>query len=68
MTRVNGDGDNMGRTIVDQLFTNPLVLAIAAVIALGIGSLPGFPFSVFMILALLLTGLYGYQRWKNKKA
>ncbi|MCW2477126.1 EscV/YscV/HrcV family type III secretion system export apparatus protein [Candidatus Symbiopectobacterium sp. NZEC151] len=68
VTRVNGDGDNMGRTIVDQLFTNPSVLVIAAIIALGIGSLPGFPFSVFMILALLLAGLYGYQRWKNNKA
>lgn len=44
VTRVNGDGDNMGRTIVDQLFTNPSVLVIAAIIALGIGSLPGFPF------------------------
>ena len=66
VTRVNGDGDNMGRTIVDQLFTNPSVLVIAAIIALGIGSLPGFPFSVFMILALFLSGLYGYQHWKNK--
>lgn len=67
VTRANGDGDNMGRTIVDQLFNNSTVLLIAAIIALGIGSLPGFPFKVFMILALLLGGLFYYQHRKVKK-
>lgn len=67
VTRVNGDRDNMGRTIVDQLFNNSAVLVIAAIIALGIGSLPGFPFNVFMILALLLGGLFYYQQHSAKK-
>lgn len=47
VTRVNGDNENLGRTIINQLLTNPLILIISAIIALSIGSLPGFPFIVF---------------------
>lgn len=68
VTRVNGDGDNMGRNIIDQLFKNPSVLIIGAIIALGIGSLPGFPFAVFLILAVSLAGVFYYQYWKDKKS
>ncbi len=68
VTRVNGDGDNMGRTIINQLFKNPSVLVIGAIIALGIGSLPGFPFAVFLILAASLTSILYYQYWKKKKS
>lgn len=49
VTRVNGDNENLGRTIINQLLTNPLILIISAIIALSIGSLPGFPFIVFFI-------------------
>lgn len=68
VTRVNGDGDNMGKTIVGQLFDNPMVLVIGAIIALGIGSLPGFPLAVFVILALALGGLFYYQHRKLRKS
>lgn len=67
VTRVNGDKDSMGRTIVDQLFTNSPILLIAAIIALGMGALPGFPFAVFAILAMLLGALFYYQQTKRKK-
>ncbi|CND83727.1 EscV/YscV/HrcV family type III secretion system export apparatus protein [Yersinia nurmii] len=66
VTRVNGDGDNMGQTMMDQLLGNPFVLLIAAMLALGIGSLPGFPFFIFAILAAGLSGLF-YFKWSEKK-
>ncbi len=67
VTRVNGEADNMGRTIVGQLFKNSTVLLIGAIIALGIGSLPGFPLAVFVILALALAGMFYYQLQQEKK-
>lgn len=67
VTRVNGEADNMGRTIVGQLFKNSTVLLIGAIIALGIGSLPGFPLAVFVILALSLAGMFYYQLQQEKK-
>lgn len=67
VTRVNGDSDNMGQTIVNQLFDNSAVLIIAAIIALGIGFLPGFPLAVFAILAVFLGGLFYYKRWRDNK-
>ncbi|WP_380178841.1 EscV/YscV/HrcV family type III secretion system export apparatus protein [Kalamiella sp. sgz302252] len=66
VTRVNGDGDNMGLSIVSQLFNNSSVLVIGAIIALGIGSLPGFPTFVFIILAFCLAGLF-YLRMRKQK-
>lgn len=68
VTRVNGDGDNMGKTIVSQLFNHSSALVIGAVIALGIGSLPGFPLGVFVILALSLGGIFYYRYRIEKKA
>ncbi|WP_258089430.1 EscV/YscV/HrcV family type III secretion system export apparatus protein [Serratia liquefaciens] len=66
VTRVNGDGDNMGQTMMEQLLSNPFVLLIAAMLALGIGLLPGFPLFVFVILASVLSGLF-YLKWRDKK-
>lgn len=68
VTRVNGEADNMGRTIVGQLFKNSTVLLIGAIIALAIGSLPGFPLAVFVILALSLAGMFYYQHLKERKS
>ncbi|MFP2423876.1 EscV/YscV/HrcV family type III secretion system export apparatus protein [Pseudescherichia vulneris] len=68
VTRVNGEADNMGRTIVGQLFENSTVLLIAAIIALGIGSLPGFPLGVFVILALSLAGMFYYQQLIERRS
>ncbi|MFV9997361.1 MAG: EscV/YscV/HrcV family type III secretion system export apparatus protein [Arsenophonus endosymbiont of Dermacentor nuttalli] len=66
VTRVNGDNENLGRTIISQLLTNPLVLIISAVIALIIGSLPGFPFIVFMLISGILASIYYIQFKRNK--
>jgi len=66
VTRVNGDGDNMGRTIMQQMLGNPFVLMITACLALSIGMLPGFPLPVFVLLALALSGLF-FFRWRKTK-
>ncbi|MEA9444567.1 EscV/YscV/HrcV family type III secretion system export apparatus protein [Candidatus Fukatsuia symbiotica] len=62
VTRVNGDGDNMGRTMMSQLLSNPFVLMVTAGLALAIGFLPGFPLFIFIILAALLSGLFFFKR------
>lgn len=68
VTRVSGDGDNMGRTMMGQLFSNPFVLVITAGLAMAIGFLPGFPLFVFVILASLFAGLFFYKhRMKQQK-
>ncbi|TFZ48688.1 EscV/YscV/HrcV family type III secretion system export apparatus protein [Serratia proteamaculans] len=58
VTRVNGDGDNMGRSIMQQLLGNPFVLVVTAVLALSVGLLPGFPLPVFLILSAALGALF----------
>ncbi|ASX26886.1 EscV/YscV/HrcV family type III secretion system export apparatus protein [Candidatus Williamhamiltonella defendens] len=68
VTRVNGDGDNMGRTMMSQLVSNPFALMVTAGLALTIGFLPGFPLFVFVILAGVLSGFFIYKHFfeKNK--
>lgn len=68
VTRVSGEGDNMGVTMVSQLMGNHFVLLIAAVLALLIGSLPGFPFFIFALLACLPGGLFLKHWFAGKKA
>lgn len=67
VTRVSGEGDNMGVTIVNQLLTKPGVLIIATFLALCIGCLPGFPFFIFLLLALLPGGLFFSQWLKTRR-
>ncbi|BED38138.1 EscV/YscV/HrcV family type III secretion system export apparatus protein [Escherichia coli] len=61
VTRVNGDSDNMGRNIIGQLLNNSFVLVVAAVLTISMGTLPGFPFPVFMILSAALGVLVYYR-------
>lgn len=61
VTRVNNSGGNLGANIVSELFSNPFVLAVTAVLALAMGLLPGFPFFVFALIALALGGLFLYR-------
>lgn len=68
VTRVSGEGDNMGQTMVGQLLGNSFVLIIAALIALGIGTLPGFPFITFLIIALVLMGLFFMRQRAARQA
>lgn len=58
VTRVNGEGNNLGQNIMGQLLGSPFVLLVTSILALGIGLLPGFPFFVFLLLALALAGMY----------
>jgi type III secretion protein V len=61
VTRVADDSRNLGQQIVGELFGQSPVLLICAVLALGVGLLPGFPFGVFALLALILAGLFVRQ-------
>ncbi|MCC3747249.1 EscV/YscV/HrcV family type III secretion system export apparatus protein [Rouxiella badensis] len=62
VTRVNGEGDNMGKKILSQLINHPYVIALAAILTLAVGLLPGFPIMVFLTLSLLLAGTYWYKQ------
>ncbi|WAT03043.1 EscV/YscV/HrcV family type III secretion system export apparatus protein [Rouxiella chamberiensis] len=62
VTRVSGEGDNMGRKILSQLINQPFVIAVAAILTLGVGLLPGFPLFVFVTLSLMLCATYFYKR------
>lgn len=68
VTRVNGEGNNLGQNIMSQLLGSPFVLIVTAVLALGIGLLPGFPFMAFLVLALALGGLYAFKKYEAGKA
>jgi type III secretion protein V len=63
VTRVGGSGKNLGENIVGELFSNPFVLIVTAVLALSIGMLPGFPLVVFLLIALALGALYFRKQW-----
>jgi type III secretion protein V len=58
VTRVADDERNLGQQIVGELFGQPPVLLICAVLAFAVGLLPGFPLGVFTVLAMLLAGLF----------
>ena len=64
VTRVSGEGDNMGNSIVTQLFSQPFVILVTGILCLCIGMLPGFPLMVFTILAIAMFWLY----WVKRKA
>ncbi|OZI62079.1 type III secretion system export apparatus subunit SctV [Bordetella genomosp. 11] len=61
VTRVpTGDKpSNVGADIGAQVMAHPRALIVAAVIALGIGLIPGMPIVVFLVLASVI-GLTGY--------
>ncbi|WP_410016634.1 EscV/YscV/HrcV family type III secretion system export apparatus protein [Sodalis sp. C49] len=68
VTRVNGDGDNMGRTIMEQIMGNPFALMITAFLALSIGLLPGFPLPVFILLAGALAAVFYFRHRRQRRA
>lgn len=67
VTRVNGDEANLGRNMMTQLLGHPFVLAITALLAVGVAMLPGFPVAVFLIIASALVALlfFRYRLEKN---
>lgn len=54
-----GKEQDMGRQIVQQLFTSPKVLGITAGILLLLGLIPGMPHTVFLVIGAVLA----YASW-----
>lgn len=63
VTRVNGDDANLGRNMMAQMLGNPFVIGVAAILAVAVGTLPGFPLPVFLTIALAL-GAVLFFRWR----
>lgn len=67
VTRVSGEGNNMGVTMMTQLLHNPYVLAISTLLALLIGLAPGFPLPIFVLLSLIPGGLFLHKHLQARK-
>ncbi len=67
VTRVSGEGNNLGASILNELLNSNVVLAIGAVLVLLMGFLPGFPLPVFAGLALGLAALLAWRVRKGQK-
>ncbi|WP_294995657.1 EscV/YscV/HrcV family type III secretion system export apparatus protein [uncultured Stenotrophomonas sp.] len=65
VTRVGGDNQNLGASILGELLGSNRVLGIGAVLVLLMGFLPGFPLPVFAGLAL---GLLALLLWRQRQA
>ncbi|MEZ1316865.1 EscV/YscV/HrcV family type III secretion system export apparatus protein [Pseudomonas fluorescens] len=61
VTRVNGDDSNLGRNMLAQTLGNPFVVGVTALLALGVGLLPGFPLLTFVPIAALLALLVFFR-------
>lgn len=64
VTRVNGDDSNLGRNMLAQMLGNPFVLGVTALLAVGVGLLPGFPLLTFLSIAGVL-GLVVFMRHRK---
>ena len=63
VTRSSGKG-NLGTTFYQQLFNNPRVLFITAVIIALLSFIPGMPLLVMLPMASVI-GLYAWALWKK---
>ncbi|HEY0891941.1 MAG TPA: flagellar biosynthesis protein FlhA [Cellvibrio sp.] len=66
VTRVNSSED-MGKMVVSQMFTSPKALAVAAIMLIVMGSVPGMPHVAFLGLGLLCAGLAYYIHWRKQQ-
>ncbi|MEG2805975.1 EscV/YscV/HrcV family type III secretion system export apparatus protein [Stenotrophomonas sp.] len=62
VTRVSGEQQNLGASILGEMLGSNVVLAIGAVLTLLLGLLPGFPLPVFAGLAAGMVALLVYRR------
>ena len=69
VTRVQTDDkrSNVGKDIGTQVLAQPRALLIAALVAVGMGAIPGMPIAVFLVLALAL-GTIGLVLLKANRA
>jgi flagellar biosynthesis protein FlhA len=66
VTRVNTSED-MGKQVVSQMFTSPKALAVAALMLVIMGAVPGMPHLAFLGLGLLCAGLAYYIHWRKQQ-
>lgn len=66
VTRVNSSED-MGKLVVSQMFTSPKALAVAAMMLIIMGSVPGMPHMAFLGLGFLCAGLAYYIHWRKQQ-
>lgn len=59
-----GDDQDVGNLVIGQVFSNPQVLTLTAVIIGALGLIPGMPNLVFILIAGALGGL----AWHRRKA
>lgn len=67
VTRVGGENNNLGFSIMNELLAQDFALLVTAILAFVIGFLPGFPTPVFLILSVILGGYFFKKQWKGKK-
>jgi flagellar biosynthesis protein FlhA len=66
VTRVNSSED-MGKLVVSQMFTSPKALAVAAIMLVIMGLVPGMPHMAFLGLGLVCAGLAYYIHWRKQQ-
>ena len=66
VTRVNSAQD-MSSQMMSQMFTSPKALAVAAIILLIMGIVPGMPHLAFLSLGLICAALAYYIYWKQQQ-
>ncbi|CAY74532.1 Type III secretion apparatus InvA [Erwinia pyrifoliae DSM 12163] len=68
VTRVNNnENTNLGAKILQDLFLNKSTLVITAILAVTLGLLPGFPLIVFLLLAIILLGVFYKDKYNKNK-
>ncbi|MGH8385615.1 MAG: EscV/YscV/HrcV family type III secretion system export apparatus protein [Pseudomonas sp.] len=68
VTRVNGDDSNLGRNMLAQMLGHPFVLGVTALLAVGVGLLPGFPLLTFLPIAAALALVVLVRHRKSTRA
>lgn len=68
VTRVNGDDSNLGRNMLAQMLGHPFVLGVTALLAVGVGLLPGFPLMTFLPIAAVLALVVFVRHRKASRA
>ncbi|MFA7632037.1 MAG: flagellar biosynthesis protein FlhA [Thiohalomonadaceae bacterium] len=65
ITRVSASRD-MGDMVIAQVFSNPRVMAVTAVVLLMLGLIPGMPNSPFLLMAFVIGGAAWWLLHKQK--
>lgn len=66
VTRVNSSED-MGKLVISQMFTSPKALAVAALMLVIMGLVPGMPHLAFLGLGAICGGIAYYIHWRKQQ-